>query len=168
MWAELYCQCRDLWSHYLVLSVIPLYLTWRRKVLKLRVLKYLGRILLEKASVEKSTSNPRRHSTMPECVSRISMSCNLLTNLLSLWWLRPPRSLIFLLFFLVVFFEAEYGSGVTGMDPNLVASVSKVSESQAREDVSSSVELVSRLRRYRWKIYSYRSIMAARRWLSER
>ena len=37
---------------------------------------------LANASVECSTSNPRRHSTIPESFSRRNMSCNRRTNLL--------------------------------------------------------------------------------------
>lgn len=96
--------------------------TCRRNVLKLRVLKYLGKILLEKASVENSTSKPRRHSTMPECFSRTSMSCNLLTNLLSLGWLHPTGCLLLLA---LVLLKEENGSGVMGMDANSMSPARK-------------------------------------------
>ncbi len=82
--------------------------------------------------MENKTSNPRRHSTMPECFSRISMSCNLFTNLFSLGWLRPPLSLLFLILYFVVILEAEFGSGVTGVDLNLESPVLKVVVKQAR------------------------------------
>ncbi len=75
--------------------------------------------------MENSTSNPRRHSTMPEFFSRMSMSCNRLTNLFSLGWLRRSRLFWVLLLFCVATFEEEFGSGVTGMDPNLSFSLSR-------------------------------------------
>jgi hypothetical protein len=47
------------------------------------VLKYFGRMFLAKVSVECNTSNPRRHSTIPESFSDCSISWRRRTNLLS-------------------------------------------------------------------------------------
>ena len=72
---------------------------------------------------------------MPEFFSRMSISCNRLTNLLSLGWLRRARLFTVLLLFWVATFEEEFGSGVTGMDPNLSFSMSEKEGGGARKMV---------------------------------
>ena len=136
--------------------------TWRRKVLKLRVLKYLGKIFLVKESVENRTNNPRRHSTIPECLSRINISCNLFTNLLSLGWQKcPSRPLVFLIAFpRTMLFEDEFGSGVTGTGANpIFLSVEKIAKDMISFEFwrwCSNFGLVLKMQSIHWSImYTY-------------